>query len=71
VGDIAGAVIRLRIADCGMRNAECGLTRPSGLALRAACGCLTRSAQLRILECGIGELVLDGGGGRGVIYWDE
>ncbi len=25
----------------------------------------------RIADCGIGELVLDGGGGMGVIYWDE
>jgi hypothetical protein len=46
----------------GGRNAECGLTRPAGLALRAAYGCLpsaistafrlSRSARLRIVESG-------------------
>ena len=52
------------ILDCGMRNADCGLTRPAGLALRAACGCLpsaistafrlSRSARLRIGDFGSG-----------------
>ena len=41
--------------NCGFRISDCGLTRPSILALRAAYGCLTRSAWLRNAECGEDE----------------
>jgi hypothetical protein len=34
----------------GERLGDCGLTRRTGLALRAACGCRSRFARLRIDE---------------------
>ena len=42
-----------RNAECGMRNLECGMRRSAGFALRAAESGLSRSARLRIWDCGL------------------